>query len=301
MSAAISCLCVRSGIIPFSSERFTVANAALTNTFLELPFYMTLGIMTGGVSTVFRRLAAESKNFYSGTIPGFEFMAKIPSELKPIIAASLCGIVATKYPGVLFFGYETVNALLAETSPYVGDTGMLLSLLALKVTLTASCVGSGLMGGVFAPSLFFGATLGAAYNNILHLALPSLDIGSTSAYASVGAAAVLASVFRAPVTGVLLLFELTRNYDIVLPLIFTVGMGTLTIDLLEKSNTDPTWSFAWAPDPDNNSDEEESAPGDGDEAPDRTVNKGASIPEDMRVSVSKFGGSGANADRADAE
>jgi len=150
MSAAISCLCVRSGIIPFTSERFTVATPALTNTFLELPFYMTLGIMTGGVSTAFRRLAAESKSFYSGGIPGFEFMAKIPAELKPIIAASLCGVVATKYPGVLFFGYETVNALLAETSPYIGDTGMLLSLLALKVTLTASCVGSGLMGGTCA-------------------------------------------------------------------------------------------------------------------------------------------------------
>ena len=214
---------------------------------------------------------------------------------------------------------------------------------------------------MFAPSLFFGATLGAAYNNILHLALPSLDIGSTSAYASVGGAAVLASVsflplppllppvmsckccreqvlvqkgckravstkelsqggsrfgwvckqvFRAPVTGVLLLFELTRNYDIVLPLIFTVGMGTLTIDVLEKANKDPTWSFAWAPDQDkpsadeagNGKDAATDAPGEGD------AGKRSSIPEDMRVLLaSKTVGSGAKTssvaakDRADAE
>ena len=90
------------------------------------------------------------------------------------------------------------------------------------------------MGGVFAPSLFFGATIGAAYDNFLHVGM-GLDVGSTSSYATVGAAAVLASVFRAPVTGILLMFELTRNYDIVLPLIATVAIGTLTIDLIEYS------------------------------------------------------------------
>jgi len=148
-SAAIACLVVRSGIVEVSSERFTVANYALKNTFLELPFYMTLGILTGGVAASFRRLSAEAKTFYSGGTKGFEFMGKVPVELRPMLGATLCGIVATKYPGVLFFGYDIVNSLLAETFPYMGDTSTLLTLLVLKVSLTASCVGSGLMGGTY--------------------------------------------------------------------------------------------------------------------------------------------------------
>mmetsp|Transcript_5445 Transcript_5445/g.8656 ORF Transcript_5445/g.8656 Transcript_5445/m.8656 type:complete len:225 (-) Transcript_5445:64-738(-) len=118
----------------------------------------------------------------------------------------------------------------------------------MKLGLTASCMSGGLMGGAFAPSLFFGATLGAAYDNLLRDGL-GLTIASTSDYAMVGAAAVLASVFRAPVTGVLLLFELTRDYDIVLPLIASVGLGTVVIDLIEGTDSPSTWSWWWQPNP----------------------------------------------------
>ena len=250
-SAAIACLVIRSGFADVTSERFVVADYALVNTFTELPAYMALGILTGGVAATFRWLSAESKAFYAGAIKGAEFMGSVPEVLRPMLGAGLCGAVATKYPSVLFFGYDIVNSLLKETYPYIDDTGRLLTLLTLKMALTASCAGSGLMGGVFAPSLFFGATLGAAYDNLLHDVL-GLDIGSTSSYATVGAAAVLAAVFRAPVTGILLLFELTRNYDIVLPLIATVATGTLAIDLIEidsDSSVGPTWGWWWAPAP----------------------------------------------------
>lgn len=244
VSSALACFVVRAGLFGPVAERFIVANSQLSNSVTELPLYMTLGILTGGVAAVFRRLSAEAKSFYGGQTKGLEFMGKVPAEVRPLLGASLCGLVATKYPGVLFFGYDIVNSLLKETAPYAQDGSTLLTLLALKVSLTASCVGSGLMGGVFAPSLFFGATLGAAYENALHLGL-GLDVASSSPFAAVGAAAALASVFRAPLTGVLLMFELTRDYDIVLPLIAAVATGTLAIDLIEVSNVDPTWGFWW--------------------------------------------------------
>mmetsp|Transcript_3654 Transcript_3654/g.9049 ORF Transcript_3654/g.9049 Transcript_3654/m.9049 type:complete len:633 (-) Transcript_3654:623-2521(-) len=241
-SAAIACLVARSGIMV--SERFMVKEYFIVDKFAELPVYMTLGVLTGVVAASFRALVNQFRKFYAGEVPGLEGMARVPRELRPCIAALLCGVVATKYPQVLFFGYETVNNLLAESATYVDDTETLLTLMVLKVTLTASCVASGLMGGIFAPSLFFGATLGAAYDNVMRGGL-GLDIASTTSYAMVGAAAVLASVFRAPITGILLLFELTRNYDIVLPLIATVAMGTVTIDIIETSNPQPTWAWWW--------------------------------------------------------
>jgi len=61
---------------------------------------------------------------HAGEIRGLEFMGNVPVEVRPIIGAALCGVVASKYPGVLFFGYDTVNSLLAETFPYMGDTSM---------------------------------------------------------------------------------------------------------------------------------------------------------------------------------
>ena len=81
--------------------------------------------------------------------------------------------------------------------------------------MTAMCLGSGLVGGLFAPSLFLGATAGAAYqklvSTVLQYGVASLiPIAGPPAYAMVGAASVLASMFRAPLTGSLLLFELTR-------------------------------------------------------------------------------------------
>lgn len=81
--------------------------------------------------------------------------------------------------------------------------------------MTSLCFGSGLVGGLFAPSLFLGATAGAAYqklvSTLLQYGVASLiPIAGPPAYAMVGAASVLASMFRAPLTGSLLLFELTR-------------------------------------------------------------------------------------------
>lgn len=124
--------------------------------------------------------------------------------------------------------------------------GFILSLLAVKMGATAIAAGSGLVGGTFAPSLFFGAMTGAAFhqalvgsiatNPDLWMLTPWADgVADTPAYAIIGAASVLAALFRAPLTATLLLFELTKDYDVLLPLMVSAGLASLVADIIENS------------------------------------------------------------------
>lgn len=106
----------------------------------------------------------------------------------------------------------------------------------------------GLVGGTFAPSLFLGGVLGAGFHNIVSIllltishAFPELSaypilqgISGLPAFAMVGAASVLAALFRAPLTASLLLFECTGNYDVILPLMASAGVASLTANVVEK-------------------------------------------------------------------
>jgi len=245
-ASAISCVIARYLII--GEDKFMVNGYQLVDPLVEIPIYMSLGVLSGVVATGFRLTVANLRKVYSGQKEGFEFMKNVPDELKPMIATGICGFVAVKYPETMFFGYNAVNSLLSEKAVYKDSIPDLLGLMSLKIGLTSSCMASGLMGGNFAPALFFGAALGAAYQEVL-THLPIGEIASTSNYAMIGAAAMLGAVFRAPITAILLLFELTRDYDIVLPLISSVGFGTVTIDLLEGEQTTPTWAWWWQPNP----------------------------------------------------
>merc|ERR1712176_431229 len=90
-------------------------------------------------------------------------------------------------------------------------------------------------GGTFAPSLFLGAMTGAAFHNIAH---PLLGVytgmADIPAYTMIGAASVLSSLFRAPLTASLLLFELTRDYEVVVPLMASAGIGSIVADILDE-------------------------------------------------------------------
>jgi H+/Cl- antiporter ClcA len=141
-------------------------------------------------------------------------------------------LIGLPFPQILFFGYETLNELLAKSTL---PTIMLLSLLFVKIIATALAAGSGLVGGTFAPALFLGAMTGAAFHNILTglFEYAHMDLAEVPAYAMVGAACVLAALFRAPLTASLLLFELTRDYDVILPLMASAGIGSVVGDIIE--------------------------------------------------------------------
>ncbi len=202
---------------------------------LELPLYLGLGLCACVVSIAYTNLLQWMKSFFQGEVPYFTWMTKIPTELHPILGGLCVGIVALVLPQVLGVGYGTVEAVLRDVKfPLV----LLIALLGAKLLLTAISLGSGLVGGIFAPAMFLGAALGAAYGEVLPHLFPMFanNIAAPPAYAMVGMAAVLASTVRAPLTATLLLFEMTRDYRIVLPLMAAVG---LSVWLVEPLRTQP--------------------------------------------------------------
>ena len=167
-----------------------------------------------------------------------------------------CGVVSVFFPQTLFVGYVTLDQLLSGGIKF--PTYLILELLALKLTLTSFSVCSGLKGGILAPALFFGAAAGTAYHDVVvglisvvrdafagvtldsnlataaAAAVPFFSVAGAPAYATVGAAATLGALFRAPLTSSMLMFELTQNHDIVLPVLVSTGLGGLFAELISQ-------------------------------------------------------------------
>ncbi|KAD5507592.1 hypothetical protein R6Q59_031611 [Mikania micrantha] len=207
-------------------QAFTVPNYDLKSA-AELPLYLILGMLCGVVSVLFTRLVTWFNN-------AFEYIKErfnLPRVVTPALGGLGAGIIALKYPGVLYWGFNNVDEIL-HTGKTASAPGIwLLSQLAMaKVVATALCKGSGLVGGLYAPSLMIGAAVGAVFGGsagqLINSAIPGHNaIAEPQAYALVGMAATLASVCSVPLTSVLLLFELTRDYRILLPLMGAVGLA----------------------------------------------------------------------------
>ncbi len=203
---------------------------------LEFPLYMGLGVAASLVSITYTQLLKLGRACFQGQVSGFAWLGRIPLAIHPVIGGACVGVVAMQYPQILGIGYETVEAMLQDVE---FSLQLLLVLLVLKLLMTAFSLGSGLVGGVFAPAMFLGASLGAAYGKVLALILPQMSVymAAPPAYAMVGMAAVLASSAKAPLTAILLLFELTRDYRIVLPLMAAVGLSVWLIERIKLSST----------------------------------------------------------------
>ena len=209
---------------------------------VEFPLYILLGVLSGAVAFSFSQLAKMSQSFFAGNIGPDSLRATIksvPAPTKPIIGGLVCGLVGLAFPQILFFGYGILNPLLGNN---IMPTELLITLLAAKTFATAVAAGSGLVGGTFAPSLFLGAMTGAAFHNVMCVSItgftdffgiPFSDIAPVPAYALIGAGSVLAALFRAPLTGCLLIFEVARDYDIILPLMASAAVGSLFGDILD--------------------------------------------------------------------
>ncbi len=203
---------------------------------LELPLYMGLGLAASIISIAYTQLLRLGRACFRGEVPGFAWLGHIPTPVHPVIGGACVGLVALKLPQILGIGYETIEAMLQDVE---FSLQLLLVLLVMKLLMTAISMGSGLVGGVFAPAMFLGASLGGAYGKILAALLPqiSMYMAGPPAYAMVGMAAVLAGSAKAPLTAILLMFELTRDYRIVLPLMAAVGLSVWLVDRLKPSST----------------------------------------------------------------
>ena len=151
-----------------------------------------------------------------------------PEYLKPVLGGlvlGLIGIISPKlagYPRVFGVGYESITeALFGKLA-----LQMTLALLLLKILATVITLGSGGSGGIFAPSLFMGAMLGEAFGQISNQFFPEIS-APPGAYALVGMAAFFSGAAHAPVTAILIMFEMTGDYQIILPLMFATVISTI--------------------------------------------------------------------------
>jgi H+/Cl- antiporter ClcA len=202
---------------------------------LELPLYMGLGLLASGVSIAYTEAIQLAERCFHGKVRGFGLLERMPRPFHPVIGGACVGLVALLMPQVLGVGYETVEAMLQNVE---FSLSLLLLLLVVKLGVTAISLGSGLVGGIFAPAMFLGASLGSAYGIFLAMVPVLADrVAGPPAYAMVGMAAVLAGSARAPLTAILLLFELTRDYRIVLPSMAAVGLSVWLVECANRRST----------------------------------------------------------------
>ncbi|EDY37580.1 Cl- channel, voltage gated [Cyanobium sp. PCC 7001] len=190
---------------------------------LELPLYLGLGVLASLMSWLLVRLLALGRDQRLQ-----RWLARLPAALPTALGGAAVGVMALGFPQVLGVGYDTVEALLGSD----GGIPLLTLLLLLGVKLLATTVSNatGFVGGGFAPALVLGAVLGNGYGQLLGDAGLQLPVAEPPAYAMVGMAAVLAGSARAPLTALLLLFELTRDIRIVLPLMAAAGLSALLVE-----------------------------------------------------------------------
>jgi CIC family chloride channel protein len=181
----------------------------------ELLFYTLLGLLAAFVAVAFIFLLYRTEDL-------FDAWSSFPEYLRSGVGGLGVGIIGIYAPEVFGVGYETIeDALHGEIV-----TEVLPVLLAAKLLATSLTLGSGGSGGIFAPSLFLGAVLGGSFGNVVHQWMPHIT-ALPGAYALVGMAAVFSGAARAPMTAVIILFEMTRDYRIILPLMFATVVSTI--------------------------------------------------------------------------
>ncbi len=180
----------------------------------ELLMYLGLGALAAFAALLFVRALYFSEDMFDKW--------KIPGWVKPPIAGVAIGLIGYFFPEVFGTGFTAIESALQGELAF----WLLVALIFARIAATSLTLGSGFSGGVFAPALFVGAMLGGAYGELMHSLFP-LITATSGAYATVGMAAVFAGAARAPVTAIVILFEMTLDYRIMLPLMFATVVATL--------------------------------------------------------------------------
>jgi len=190
----------------------------------ELIFYFILGGISGLVSYAFIKSL-----YYSEDV--FDNKFHIPEYLKPAVGGLILGGVALLYPEIMGVGYETINLALK------GDMLWYLAFILIfaKIFATGITLGSGGSGGIFAPSLFMGAMVGYFFGSFVHQSFP-LITATPNAYALVAMGGLVAGTTRAPITAIIIVFELTNDYRIILPLMITCIISMIISSRLSRES-----------------------------------------------------------------
>lgn len=183
---------------------YEVPEFALTD-YTELLVYAAIGVVGGLLSAWFTRFVVKTRERLSRRSARFRAVL-------PIGAGLLVGVVGVRIPEILGAGYSAIDSALHDRFPWE----FLLLLGALKMISTALCFAAATPGGMFAPTLFIGAMIGGGIGGLAHQYLP-FETSPASAYVLVGIGTFFAGLFRAPMTSVFMVFEVSASYVIILP------------------------------------------------------------------------------------
>jgi len=220
---------------------FAVSNNYGMQSPWEVFLYVLLGVLAAFTAVGFTRMLYWFEDRFDGW--------KFPDALKPAIGGLLLGILAFIF-GIFASPGPSTDTLLPRNIPYIFGAGfgviesalagkfpfwLLFALIFLKPLATALTLGSGNSGGVFAPGLFTGAVLGGALGKLLEILIPGAAIDS-GAFAIAGMAAVFAGAARAPFTAILIVFEMTDDYRMIIPLMAAVVTSLVVSERLMKES-----------------------------------------------------------------
>jgi len=190
----------------------------------EFLLYLGLGVFTGLIALAY----VQSVYWFEDSFDAW----KVSPSLKALVGGLGVGALGLFGSELIFgIGHEGVElALQGEMA-----LGLMFGLVLLKILATSVTLGAGGSGGVFAPALFIGAMAGGAFGKVANQLLPNLT-GPPGAYALVGMAALFAAAAHAPITAIIILFEMTDNYRIILPLMFAVVVAHLVASAIYQDS-----------------------------------------------------------------
>jgi CIC family chloride channel protein len=182
----------------------------------EIPLYFIFGFLAAFTALLFIKSIYKCEDIFDSW--------KITEYTKPAFGGLIIGSIGLFFPQIFGVGYEAIElALYGKIA-----IGLVSILVLVKILATSVTLGSGGSGGVFAPSLFIGAMLGESFGKLTQLIVPSIAIPS-GACALVGMGAVFAGASHAPISAILIMFEMTGNYMIILPLMITCIISTVVV------------------------------------------------------------------------
>jgi len=189
----------------------------------ELVFYVVLGFLAAITAFLFIKTLYMSEDFFENL--------KWPEYVKAGLGGLGIGIIGLVFPEIFGVGYDTIDSALHGNLIWK----MAFALVFIKIVATSLSLGSGGSGGIFAPSLFLGAMLGSFFGSTISYFIPSMDI-SPGAYALVAMGGVVAAATHGPIAAILIIFEMSGDYKIILPLMITCIIATTIAMRLKKES-----------------------------------------------------------------
>lgn len=247
LSAVIATVITRAHL--GDNTMFSIPDFTLVSSW-EIPAYMVLGVFCGLIAAAVLKVLPKSRHLFEKYIANPVF--------RPAIAGFILGCCALVVPEVMSIGYGTVeNILLESFSPTI--QGVVLPtllflgvLLVFKAAVSVICSGAGFGGGMIGPSLFIGVVAGAFFGLIAHSIFPEAS-ESYGAYALVACAAMMAAMLQAPMSSILMVFELSGNYQVMMPLMAACviaalvkrafGEDSAVTESLEERGIETSWGL----------------------------------------------------------